>query len=429
MYKHPTFNVELNDTRLDGLNTVSIRITKERKHRRIATEMNVRTGDFNKKARYGNWVRATEPRNKAYNDTLDDTIRQYKAKYSALLAKGTQPSLDELVANLTSNHSPSFISFYKQEIIRYEKNGQFRTSEKHQFILNKLEHYLQTKLNRADLNFNELNVPFLTAYETYLRDSLGNHQNTHYTDLKNIRTIYRNAIQQEVVEQHTYPFFRYRLHQIPTVKEKLTTPEIDNIRRLKLVEGKATWHARNCFLFSYYCSGMRFGDVCTLKWANITDDKRVQYIMSKNNKGVNLKLPQQALDILEHYRPARVTDDDDYIFPLLKNGRDYSNVKVLKKAISSKNTVIDRELKNIAALAKIRTKLTFHISRHSFAVHVYQETKDVKLIQDALFHSSLNETQKYLKELGVTELDTKLDAFYNKQGMVRIDETLPKLFR
>ena len=46
--------------------------------------------------------------------------------------------------------------------------------QKHiQLILNKLEHYLQTKLNRADLNFNELNVPFLTAYETYLQIRLG----------------------------------------------------------------------------------------------------------------------------------------------------------------------------------------------------------------------------------------------------------------
>ncbi len=280
------------------------------------------------------------------------------------------------------------------------------------FILNKLERYLLNVQKRTDMNFDELNVSFLTGYETYLKNTLGNHPNTHYTDLKNMRTIYRNAIRQQIVEQNTYPFFQYPLHQIATTKDKLTSADIEKIIKLKLPEGKAMWHARNYFLFSYYCAGMRWGDVCTLKWSNITDDKRLRYIMSKNNKGVGIQLPPQALEILEYYKDVNA-GNDEYIFPMLKKKKDYTIMKVLKNTIASKNTVIDRVLKNIAALAKIRINLTFHISRHSFAYNLYLKTRDVKVVQDSLFHSSLQETQKYLKELGVTELDATLEAFYN----------------
>jgi len=414
MYKHPTFNVEINHTpRTDGLHTISIRLTQNRKHRRIATELNLRKPDFNKDAKYGYWIRASEPRNIAFNKILSDRINAYKAKYSSLLEKGIYPSLVELIVHLTSNHSPSFIAFYKKEISRYEKIGKYRTAEKHQFILNKLEHYLQTKKNRTDLNFNELTVPFLTEYEAYLKNDLGNHQNTYYTDFKNIRTIYRNAIYQQVVEQHTYPFFQVKLHQIPSVKEKLSPDEVVNIQKVKLMEGTAMWHTRNYFLFSYYCAGMRWGDVCILKWSNITNEKRLRYIMSKNHKLVDMELPEQALAILKHYNIPDVRDSD-YIFPLLKKRKDYSNPRVLKKSISSKNTVIDRELKNIAGLGHIRINLTFHISRHSFAFHLYLKTKDVNAVQTALRHSSLQETQKYLLELGATELDSELRDFYKQ---------------
>ena len=354
----------------------------------------------------------TEPRNFAFNTTLTNRINLYTAKYSAFLDKGKQPSLDEFITHITTNQSPSFIDFYNQEIIRYEKNGKFRTSEKHLFILNKLERYLKEKHSRTTLNFDELNIPFLTAYETYLKNDLGNHQNTYYTDLKNMRTIFSNAIRQQVVEPYTSQFFQFTLHQIPTIKGKLTTTEIDDIWKLKLVEGKAMWHARNYFLFSYYCSGMRWGDVCTLKWSNVTNDARLRYVMSKNNKQVDIKLPEKALLVLDRYRNTTV-GENDYIFPLLKKGVDYSKIRLLKKSISSKNTVVDRELKNIAALAKIKTKLTFHISRHSFAYHLYLNGRDVKAVQDALYHSSLQETQKYLSELGAVEKDAALKQFFN----------------
>jgi integrase len=338
---HPTFNVELNHKeRRDGTHNILIRVTKERKNRRIATELNIRKKDFNKKAKFGNWVRATELRNDYYNKTLSSRINQYQEKHTAFLGKGKHLTLDEFVAQITSHHSPSFISFYKQEISRYEKIGKYRTAEKHQFILNKLERYLKEKHSRTDINFDEMNTSFLTDYETYLKHDLGNHQNTYYTDLKNIRTIYRNAIRQEVLEQATYPFFKFPLRQIKSSKEKLTLAEIESIRRIPLAEGKAMWHARNCFLFSYYCAGMRWGDVCTLKWSNVTDDNRLHYTMSKNKKQVDIEIPELAVEILKLYKKPDVTDSD-YVFPLLKGWKDYSNPKTLLKAISSKNTVID----------------------------------------------------------------------------------------
>jgi integrase/recombinase XerD len=415
MSSNITYNVELNHKpQKDGTYVIFIRITHNRKHSRIKTDVFLqKRTDFNPKAKFGHWVRASEPRNSDYNRTLSDRIHYYQDKHSELLTKGQVPTREEFVAIITKPTSISFIQFYKAEITRYADMGKYRTSNKHKFILDKLEEFLKSVLHREGLSFTELNNPFLSKYETYLLNIKGNHINTVYTDLKSIRTIYRNAIRQDIVEQSSYPFFKYSLRQVPTVKDKLSIKEFESIKKLMLTPASKIWHAKNYFLFSYYCNGMRFGDICTLKWYNIKEDNRITYIMSKNDKVVSLKLQDQARTILHYYKKEN-TQDTDFIFPLLKNEVDYTNKKVLKDAISSNNTLTNKELKAIASQAKIRTKLTFHISRHSFAYHLYLNTKDVKKVQDALYHSSLKETQTYLKELGVTDLDSTLDNFYSQ---------------
>jgi integrase/recombinase XerD len=415
MSSNITYNVELNHKpQKDGTYVIFIRITQNRKHSRIKTEVFLKKKtDFNPRAKFGHWVRASEPRNSDYNRTLSDRIHYYQDKHSELLSKGQVPTREEFVAIITKPTSISFIQFYKAEITRYADRGQYRTSNKHKFILDKLEEYLKSVLHREDISFTELNNPFLSSYEAYLSNIKHNHTNTVYTDFKNIRTIYRNAIRQDIVEQSSYPFFKYSLHQVPTAKDKLSVKEFESIQKLVLAPASKIWHAKNYFLFSYYCNGMRFGDICTLKWSNIKEDNRITYSMSKNKKIVSLKLQDQASNILRYYKKDN-SQDTDYIFPLLKSGIDYANKKVLKDAISSNNTLINKELKAIASQAKIRTKLTFHISRHSFAYHLYLNTKDVKKVQDALYHSSLKETQTYLKELGVTDLDSTLDKFYSQ---------------
>jgi site-specific recombinase XerD len=69
----------------------------------------------------------------------------------------------------------------------------------------------------------------------------------------------------------------------------------------------------------------------------------------------------------------------------------------LNSAISSKNAVINLNLKKIALKAKINKNLTFHISRHSFADILRQQDVSIYDIKDLLGQSDIKITQIYLK--------------------------------
>ena len=112
-------------------------------------------------------------------------------------------------------------------------------------------------------------------------------------------------------------------YSLKTTREKLNEAEISLIQGLSLPEGSLIWHCRNYFLFSFYCAGIRAGDLIQLRWNNITSDGRLIYEMGKNHKTKDIKLVSRARDILSKYHreDARATD---YIFPLLNNEAEYA---------------------------------------------------------------------------------------------------------
>lgn len=167
-------------------------------------------------------------------------------------------------------------------------------------------------------------------------------------------------------------------------------------------------------MFSFYNAGIRFGDLCRLKWSNIQDG-RLKYIMSKsqknnNPKWKNIKLSEQSFAILREYRSSG--SDQDFIFPILDTSKNLDDPFIFDKDKSSKNVMINANLKKIAKKAGIELNLTFHISRHSFARHAANMGMNVYAISDALAHSDLKTTQTYLESFNESLLDKEMEAIF-----------------
>jgi integrase len=225
-----------------------------------------------------------------------------------------------------------------------------------------------------------------------------------------------------------YPF---RSHTIPkeieTGKEALDADEIDAIIALEYPEGGWLWHTKNAFLFSLYCAGIRAGDLLRLRWRNIKDNGgRLEYVMGKNHKQKNIPLVPQARAILALYQTAEAKPTD-YIFPLLDHNAKYAKYvdvdtmpielkKELDKQVYSKNTLLNKHLKSIAFNAKIRKTLSFHISRHSFASLARTKAVPSKVVQEALAHSSLTTTERYLHTFSTAEVGNALQQVFNNGG-------------
>ena len=115
--------------------------------------------------------------------------------------------------------------------------------------------------------------------------------------------------------------------------------------------------------FSYYFAGVRISDVLELKWGDIIDG-RLYYQMNKNDKPVSLKIPKQAIEILELYKALK-SPSNDYIFPFLNKANPNDKRDLFKKMRNATN-LFNKYLKRIAKLCDIEKNLSNHIARHSF---------------------------------------------------------------
>ena len=85
-----TFNFELNNRASKNKTyAVLLRITQNKKHKRIKTSISVsRKTDFNKDAKQGNWIRQREPNYEAWNETLAQELEKARKTYQELKEDG-----------------------------------------------------------------------------------------------------------------------------------------------------------------------------------------------------------------------------------------------------------------------------------------------------------------------------------------------------
>jgi len=291
---------------------------------------------------------------------------------------------------IIGKHSDSFIAFANEQTETAEKRNQVRTAKRYRTIINKLTNYLKNR----DLLFNELTVEFLNKYETHLKQ-IGNGTNTIHTNMKTIRAILYKAIQEDKFPQEKNPFFKYKLSLEATYKERLNEDEIIRIINLEVDKDKAIYHAKFMFLLSYYCAGVRVGDMLSFTWGNIFGNE-LKYRMGKTKVYRSIPLHDKAINILELYK-AEKTNPTQRIFPFLQDT--YENEKMYMDDISSKTAFINKKLSVVAKRASIQKKLTSHIARHSFADIARKKGISVYDISKALGHSSIAITEKYLASL------------------------------
>jgi len=409
----PSIRPEINHKKnKDKLYAVFIRITLNRKMKRLPTGIYLsKATDFNLNGSFGKWVRTSELENKKYNDMLVSLVNRFRDSVFEFMKTNEHPTLEEVYEHLTRVQTKSLLEYHDSEIKRYKGVGKYKYSEKQRFVRKKLLDYISTKLSKQDLTFNELTPAFLKKYELYLIQDLKNDPNTVFSDFRCLRTIFNSAIRDEILEADKTPFKKFPLHDTPKPIEKLYEDEIKAIEKLEYPEGTKLWHIKNYFLFAYYCAGIRFGDFCNLKWGNITDKGTIKYIMSKNNKEFEIILQKKPLAILKLYEPRG--PDENYIFPILESGKDYSVTEVLEKKVSSNNAMVNVALKKLALKAGIKKNVSFHIARHSFAYIAYEKTKNLVWVQSLLMHSNLKDTQTYLTELGHTNLNHAMQIIFD----------------
>lgn len=402
-----TFNLWVNNrANARSCFDIYIRITQDRKHKLIKTGISVLSREsFNPKAKQGNWIRGKADSTKKLNESLNNQLDLIKQERQILHSKVKNPSKENILKKYRGESSKDFIVYLKKIIQRFEAGGAYRTSKRYGQLLNKL-----TAFENDSIPFDQITVSFLKDFNSYLSHL---HQNTRYEHFKNMKAAFNQAIQEDIISANDNPFNRFKVKQIPTNKQKLTYDEIRKVESLKLEKGSSLDHTRNCFLFAFYCGGIRAGDLMMMRWQNIQEGK-LSYVMAKNRNSKltrrNIPLIPQAKAILKLYK----RDDSNashFIFGELDNETSKliseenkissGHEKKIYNRIASRNTILNKNLKKIAAHKEVEISkpLTFHISRHSYAQFAINSGMTPKILQAILGHEKFATTETYISTL------------------------------
>lgn len=430
-----------------GEYAILLRITQEGKRSYKKSSVTVRNKTwFNKNARNENWIRQSDPEYAKKNETLAKELADAKAEKAVGLEKQGVVTPSIIKARLEQAPvATSFLEFVKEHCEDLHSNGQIRYWKQFRDLTHKLEAFRKSR-RMSDILFVDLTAPFLDKFEKFLqrlpnqreKDKVLN-KNTVLNNMKRFRTLTRKAVRLGLLSADKDPFLNYEFHWLPTTKDKLEVDEIDRVIKLDLEEGSMQWHTRNCFLFSFYCAGIRVGDLLQLRWRNV-EGGRLTYQMGKNHKMRDLILIPQAKTILGNYD----TEDkkrDDYIFPLLDNAKGYAKAVTqdekdtmsveLKTAlfndISAKTAVLNKHLKELAEMAGIEKHMSFHVSQHSFAKLAKDKGTNSGVVQGLLAHSSLKTTEGYMGQFDTSVEDAAMEKIFDTSSEAQLESLIDSL--
>jgi len=405
-----TFKVELgNKPNATGAFIVYLRITQNRKLKRISLGFTLPASQFNPKGTLDrkNWVRSSHPFATTFNDTISTRIAEAMEARIELKTQATRETIASVLKETDNGtRAKSFLAFAEEYIERFRLR-EYNTYRGKKSSLNKFKAFL-TQSQYKDLLFSQISLPLLKNYTDYLL-KLGNNHNTTEKELTRLRSILNEAIREDLFPYEKNPFLKFKFGRKKSEKVRLTQTEIHKLEKLALPEGSLLFHVRNAYIFSFYAAGIRCGDLLQLRWRNIQDGRLV-YQMNKTSLPISLKLPSQALSILEYYREG--ASPESFLFPFFDSKIDYSDSWFLKKEVSAKNALLNKYLKMLSEKAEIGKPLSMHTARHTFADIGRKRTKDVYAISKALGHSSIRITQQYLSSFDTETVDNALEGIY-----------------
>ena len=274
---------------------------------------------------------------------------------------------------------------------RVGKDRSKRTYLKYLTVRKYVAEFIRKQYKRADITMNELTEDFIRDYCLYLRNEAGLAQSSVWIYSIPLKHIVTTAHYNGKIPRN--PFAMY--HVDPDHKERgfLTEEELQALGAIKL-ENPNFALARDLFLFGCW-TGISFIDIKNLTTDNIVEMNGALWIVSKRQKtGVpfQVKLMDIPMQIIKRYEPFR------------KEKRLF-NIGSLD--------MVNKRIKNIAKKCGIEKPVSFHLSRHSFAVMALNYGMPIESVSKILGHTDIKTTQIYAKVTN-TKLNSDISAFENK---------------
>ena len=248
-------------------------------------------------------------------------------------------------------------------------------------------------IGRPDVRMSEVDLAFVRRYEDFLYSN-GSSGNTVSYYLRNLRSLYNQAVADGYHPRGEYPFAKAQTRPAKTVKRALSRTDMQNLADLNLENEPELEFTRDLYLFSFYAQGMAFVDIVLLKKTDICNGV-LTYSRHKSKQLIRIVVTPQMQGVIDKYNT-----ENEYLFPII-SGEYASGYQKYRLALGR----INRHLKKIAVVADIKVPLTTYTARHTWATLARDYGAPISVISAGLGHTSEEMTRVYLKDFDVSMLN------------------------
>lgn len=380
----------------EGLFSVALRITKNRKKKEIGLGFRCNQEEFESE-------RFTKKHKlfKKRNLILSEQVLKALSIIDDFEANKINFTLTEFEDKFIGKTKDDVLVFdFFDEIINDEiKSGKTGNARVYTDTKKSLLKFVDSK----NLRFIDITVTFLEKYEVHLRER-GNNDGGIAVKMRQLRALYNDALNRGIAKEEFYPFKKYKISRLKgkATKRALTIDEIKKLLKINISEHPHLQNTFNYFIFSYYCRGMNFIDLMKLKWSNIQGEN-IFYTRSKTNRQFVIKILEPVNKVLTYYKTIQL--NSQYVFPIVVNEKmspvqlENRKLKTLKK--------FNKDLKELAKIAGVESNVTSYVIRHSYATNMKFLGVSSDIISQSMGHSNVEITQSYLKDFENDILDNE----------------------
>lgn len=367
----------------ESLSSIFMRITVDSKRVEISLQRKVKPSDWNSMA---GKVKGTTRQALEINKHLDEIKHRIYTIHSKLIAKGksfTASSFREKflgkekakknLLELYENHNNEIRELVGRE---YSMGRYYQ----HRRTMNHLKAFIKIEYKEEDIALKKVNLKFIKRFEHYLKTINAGGTNTVTKYVTNFKKIIRIAYAHNWVNKD--PFYHWKATWKTVERDVLNEREVRMLLETEF-GNKRLNQVKDVFLFCCF-TGLSYADVKKLSSNHIVMDLNKQQWIKTKRKKTNTKssipLLPTAEKILKKYLEFEHQSVDSLLLPVLSNQK------------------MNAYLKEIAVLCGLQKKLTFHLSRHTFATTVtLTNGVPIESVSRMLGHQSLRTTQIYAK--------------------------------
>lgn len=332
----PTFKALIlpHQKREDGSYNVKIRVTQNRQVKYIKTPQYVSGPDISKKKEKGK--EKLKIKNQAVLDLMDEIILGYKKKLVSVGMEVEKWDVDKVVEFLADTPKLfllDFVGYGRKYADNLEEKGRIGTAKQYRIAINALIRFI----GRDTLDINEINVPFLKAFEKHLwaepvykgkgkgeavatdKPKTGRAVSLYMSHIRTLHEAAKSDFNDEDNGIINIPYSPFKKYTIPAVEPSkhrtLTVEQIQSIINLPYrnhkKRGMSKYNmAKDVFLLSFGLMGINTADLYDVDCVDheILTYNRVKTRTRRKDKAeMKVKIEPEILPLVNKYRGERKT--------------------------------------------------------------------------------------------------------------------------